>query len=227
MARLESLPQLHEGKPDGGYLAVAFDLDGTLYDQKKLRLIMALRLGTYYLIHPFRIKDLLLLKTFRQVRDHWDEIAGTLQESEACKDPDAAMYAYVANRHGVDAGRVAAVVRQWIYENPLSALPKCTDTDLAAYIASLRQNHIPVLIFSDYPIEDKLRALGIGADGMYAPGDERAIELKPSPSGLGQILADHNLDAAQLLMVGDRDEKDGESARRAGVDYVIVHGKKR
>ena len=226
MARLESLPQLHEGKLDGGYLAVAFDLDGTLYDQKKLRRNMAFRLGTYYLFHPLRIKDLLLLKTFRQVRDHWDEIVKTAGDADR-NDPDAAMYDYVARKHGADASRVEAVVKRWIYEDPLSVLPKYTDTDLAAYIASLRQNHIPVLIFSDYPIEDKLCALRIQADGMYAPGDERAIGLKPSPSGLMQILSDLNLKAEQLLMVGDRDEKDGESARRAGVDYVIVHGKKR
>ncbi len=196
MAKLNSLPKLHEGTLEGGYLAVAFDLDGTLYDQKKLRLIMALRLGLYYLVHPHRYKDLLLLKTFRKVRDHWDEIeAGSdiaaltkTAPDDQIRDPDKAMYAYVAKKHGSTEERVENVVKQWIYENPLSALPKCRDHALADYIAHLRENHIPVLIFSDYPIEEKLRALAIEADGMYAPGDERAIELKPSPKGLLQIL---------------------------------------
>ena len=223
MARLESLPQLHDGKLSGGYLAVAFDLDGTLYDQKKLRLNMAWRLGVFYLFHPHRIKELLLLKTFRSVRDDWDQI----KDPNTTGDTDQAIYAHVAGMHNTDPKRVETVVRRWIYEDPLSALPKYTDTDLAAYIAKLRQNHIPVLIFSDYPIEDKLRALSIPADGMYAPGDERQIELKPSPSGLLQILKDLDLAKEQLLMVGDRDEKDGESARRAGVDYVIVRGRRR
>ncbi len=222
MARLNSLPQLHEGSLEGCYRAVAFDLDGTLYDQKRLRMIMAFRLGLYYVIRPFRIKDLLILKTFRKVRDHWDEI----EEKSGSLSIDDAQYAYVAKKCGVKPERVAKVVADWIYDNPLSALPKCADPMLASYIRDLRQNQIPVLIHSDYPIADKLHALGLEADGMYAPGDERAIDLKPSPSGLLMILKDLDLSANELLMVGDRDEKDGESARRAGVDYVILRGKK-
>ena len=231
MARLTGLPQLNNGKlSDGKYKAVVFDLDGTLYDQKKLRLIMALRLGLYYLVHPHRVKDLLLLKTFRKVRDRWDEITAESAPASSDKtnamdpvtDPDGAMYAYVAKKHGSSAERVESVVKQWIYENPLSALPKCTDHKLADYIRDLRKEDIPVFIFSDYPIEEKLNALGMEADGMYAPGDERAIELKPSPAGINRILQDLHLNPSELLMVGDRDEKDGEAARRAGVDYLIV-----
>ena len=40
--------------------------------------------------------------------------------------------------------------------------------------------------------------------------------------GLNLILEDHALQPSEVLMVGDRDEKDGEAARRAGVDYLIV-----
>ncbi len=222
MARLESLPQLKNGALEGGYLAVAFDLDGTLYDQKKLRLIMACRLGLYYLCHPFCLKELFILKTFRKVRDHWDEIEPTLNGTDDETDQDSAIYAYVGKKHNAEAGYVASVVKRWIYEDPLSALGKCEDHKLASYIKDLRDADIPVLIFSDYPIEAKLSALEITADGLYAPGDERKIELKPSPKGLHCILEDLHLDPDRLLMVGDRDVKDGESARRAGVDYVIL-----
>ncbi len=221
MARLERLPQLNEGKPEGGYRAFVFDLDGTLYNQTKLRLIMACRLGLYYLIRPHRIKELLWIKTFRKVRDNWEDHAAK-EENAGAVSPDDAQYAYVAKHHHTNPEAVEKTIRRWIYENPLSALSKCTDTRLSEYIASLRENGVPVLIFSDYPIEDKLQALGITADGMYAPGDERAIELKPSPMGLQLIMKEHGLTPSQVLMVGDREVKDGEAARRADVDYVIL-----
>ncbi|MBR3643215.1 MAG: HAD family hydrolase [Parasporobacterium sp.] len=209
MAKLDALPKPHEGS----YRAFVFDLDGTLYDQKKLRLIMALRLLLYYLCHPGKIRELWLLKTFRQVRDNWTG-DGT--------DVDALQYAAVAVKHHVEPALVEAVVKRWIYENPLSALPKCTDHKLADYIRDLRKEDIPVFIFSDYPIEEKLAALGLEADGMYAPGDERQIALKPSPMGLKLIMKEHGLSPDEVLMVSDRDVKDGEAARSAGVDYYIT-----
>lgn len=220
MARLEQLPQIREGETEGGYRAVVFDLDGTLYNQKKLRLIMAARLGLHYLIRPLKIRELLWLKTFRKVRDNWEAY-----EQKAAKDAgtlDEKQYACVAKIHGTMPENVETVIRRWIYEKPLSALEKCVDKKIRAYIFELRKNHIPVFIFSDYPIEDKLNALKITADGMYAPGDERAIELKPSPMGLKLIMKEHGLTPEQILMVGDRDVKDGEAARRADVDYVIL-----
>ncbi len=214
MARLTGLPQLNNGKlSDGKYKAVVFDLDGTLYDQKKLRLIMAMRLMCHYLCHPLKIKDVLLLKTFRQVRDTWDGDGN---------DVDAKQYAAVGAKYHTDPSYVETVVKRWIYDNPLSALPKCADARLAAYIRALMADHIPVFIFSDYPIEEKLNALGLSADGMYSPGDARRIELKPSPMGLNLIMSEHHLSKEDVLMVGDRDVKDGEAARRAGVDYYIT-----
>ena len=116
---------------------------------------------------------------------------------------------------------VERVVKKWIYDNPLDLLGKYRNEKLNSYIEGLQAAKIPVVIFSDYPIEDKIAALSIKPDGMYCPGDERNIDLKPSPMGLELVLNDFALAPEEILMVGDRDEKDGEAARRAGVDYYI------
>ncbi len=218
MARLLSLPSFDDASLS--YRAVAFDLDGTLYDQKKLRTIMAKRLMLHYLCHPFRIRELFLLQTFRKVRDRWEVYADSFEGSTLTLDEQ--QYAYIASITGVTPAAVEGVVKRWIHEDPLSALPSCVNTALASAIETLRGKGIPVCIVSDYPIPEKLKALGIRADHFYAPGDERKIELKPSPMGLKLLMEDLSLKPEEVLMVGDRDEKDGESARRAGVDYVIV-----
>lgn len=205
MAKIDKIPDLNQMK----YKAVVFDLDGTLYNQTKLRLNMAMRLGIYYVCHFWKAKELFVLKYFREVRDKWE-------------DNDAKLYEYIADKKNVSPEYVKRVVMKWIYDNPLDLLIKCRNEELYSYISSLKNAGIPVIIFSDYPIEDKIKALQIEPDGMYCPGDERNIELKPSPMGLNLILNDLALAPSGILMVGDRDIKDGESARRAGIDYYIV-----
>lgn len=205
MAKIDKIPDLNQMK----YKAVVFDLDGTLYNQTKLRLNMAMRLGIYYVCHFWKAKELFVLKYFREVRDKWE-------------DNDAKLYEYIADKKNVSPEYAKRVVMKWIYDNPLDLLIKCRNEELYSYISSLKNAGIPVIIFSDYPIEDKIKALQIEPDGMYCPGDERNIELKPSPMGLNLILNDLALAPSGILMVGDRDIKDGEAARRAGIDYYIV-----
>ena len=198
------------------YRAVVFDLDGTLYFQRKLRLTMACRLAGYYICHPFHIKELLILKEFRSVREHWDEVS---EESL-----DTAQYRYVAEKMHTTADTVERIIKTWIYENPLSALQKSLDDKIVDLIKKLKEKKLFILIFSDYPIKEKLSALGLSelADGMYSATDERLMELKPSPKGLQLIMEDFHLEPLELLMVGDRYSKDGMSAINAGVDYLIL-----
>lgn len=195
----------------GDYKLYIFDLDGTLYDQPMLRLIMATRLVCYYICHPIRIKELLVLKHFRKVKDKWND-----------NSSEGALYDKVAADKRVTSDYVERIVRKWIYDNPLSALLRVRDEKLAALIKKLRQRGKIVVIFSDYPTEDKLKALKIEADGRYGPEDKRIDELKPSPKGLKVILEDYGMLPEDALMIGDREEKDGMCARAASVDCLIL-----
>ena len=53
------------------YRAVIFDLDGTLYYQKPFRLRMLFYLIGYAIRHPFRVRDLFLIKRYREIRENW------------------------------------------------------------------------------------------------------------------------------------------------------------
>ena len=219
------MKEQHKKKSIADYRAVVFDLDGTLYYQRRLRITMALRLLRYYAGHPLRIKELLIVKEFRSVRERWDSIGGT--SSAASKEAqagslDQAQYAYVAAKMKTTAPHVERTVQTWIYENPLSALKKSKDEEIGRLMEALRAKGIQVLVFSDYPAEEKLAALELQADGIYSASDERLMELKPSPKGLLLIMQDFGLEPEELLMIGDRYSRDGMAAVNAGVDYLIL-----
>lgn len=188
-----------------------FDLDGTLYNQPRLRLIMATRLVRYYVCHPFKVKELVVLQDFRKTKDSWE---GDSNESLICKA--------VAEKHNIEKSYVTGIVQRWIYENPLSAVAATKNVKLLEWIDFLKKNKKTVVILSDYPTQDKLDALQVTCHGQYSTTSERIGELKPSPKGLLIIMEDFKKCPEDTLMIGDRDEKDGECAKSAGVDYINV-----
>ncbi len=214
-------------KPLSEYKAVVFDLDGTLYYQKKLRIKMAWILGTYHLCHFWRIKDLFIIKKFREVREHWDELneepaAGREGTGGNGDSLESSQYRYLADTMHVPEDRVKHVIETWMYKRPLETVYETRDEALLEMIGRIKKRGQKVFIFSDYPIEDKLKAIGLSADGMYAATDSRLNELKPSPRGLELIMEDHDLGPDDILMVGDRMSRDGQAAENAGCDYIIL-----
>ncbi|MCR5421463.1 MAG: HAD family hydrolase [Lachnospiraceae bacterium] len=220
------------GRPVNQYKALVFDLDGTLYYQKKLRIKMAWMIGSYYLCHFWRIKELFIIKKFREVREDWDKedkykSYKTISGSGAEKGLEERQYLCVADLMGTVPERVKNLVETWIYEKPLKLIYITRDRELISFIKERRKKGQKIIVFSDYPIEDKLKVLELGVDGMYASTDDRIKELKPSPKGLFLIMEDHKLDSSDILMIGDRMSRDGEAAINANCDYIILPGTKR
>lgn len=203
-------------KPFKDYQAVIFDMDGTLYYQLPLRLRMAGKLAAYYLRHPLRYKELLAVKTFREIRERWTETSsGSL---------DWQQYCLTAEKLGGGAAPewVKQTVEYWMYQVPLKLLPLCQDRQLAKLIRTLRKHHTTVIIYSDYPAVEKARALGIEPDYIFSALDTDIMRLKPDPKGLFHILSVTGFSPDQALMVGDRYEKDGMAAKNAGMDWLIL-----
>lgn len=195
------------------YDLYVFDVDGTLYYQNKLRMIMAGRLLGYYLCHINRFKDLFIIKDFRSLRDK-------------AKDTEN-LYELTAEKNKVSAERVKEVIKKWIYENPLDAVRDSRDEKLLGIIDVIKSQGKTVAIWSDYEAEDKLKALGVECEHVYTAEQERVGELKPSPKGLKLIMNDLGISPEKTLMIGDRMVKDGEAAIAAGCDYLILSKSKK
>ena len=195
------------------YDLYVFDVDGTLYYQNKLRLIIGKRLFMYYLLHPLKFKDLIIIKNFRSLRENAKDTNG--------------LFDITAKKCNVSVSRVNEVIKKWIYENPIDALIASKDDTLLAIIDKLKANGKTVAIWSDYEADDKLKALQLSIDYVYTAEQERVGELKPSPKGLNLIMSDLNVPKDKTIMIGDRMIKDGEAAKKAGCDYLILSKSKK
>lgn len=193
--------------------AVIFDMDGTLYSQGRLRRIMALQLLRFFSLRPWRLRELVVLQLFRLHREH-------LAETDAT-EIGRRQYAEVATRIGCSESLVRDVVNFWIERQPLPYLERCRNPGVVETFAALRDTGRKVAVLSDYPVKEKLHALGLKVDVAVAATDPEVDRLKPNPIGLLQTISELGVSKENCLFVGDRDERDGACAQSFGVDYLL------
>lgn len=199
--------------------AVIFDVDGTLYDQRKLAQKISLEMLKFLLAHPTGLNDLKILWDFRKAREKNAFLSdGDIEERQ---------FEWGAKASNVSVEKVRQVVQHWMFTRPLVHLEACCYPGVRELFFRLKGKNIPVGTFSDYPAKDKLQALNLEVDVMVSATDEEVDRLKPDPKGL--IVAASKLDApvTECLFIGDRDDKDGECARRAGMPYMILDRRRR
>lgn len=193
---------------------VVFDIDGTLYHQRRMRLRMARELALRCLTRPATLAEVRILATFRRQRE-------TLADEEA-EGIGRLQYERPAGALGLPAARVEAVVAEWILERPLRHAALCRRAGARRLFATLRASGRHVAVWSDYPAAGKLAAMGLEAEVVVTAEDPEVDRLKPQPAGLVRVLDLLGLSPAEALMVGDRDERDGEAARRLGCPYLLL-----
>ena len=194
--------------------AVVFDVDGTLYDQRPLRLRMTRELAARCLASPATLGEVRILRTFRKVRE-------ALAEEEAAS-VIRPQYERTATRLGIAPDRVEEVVAEWIFERPLRHLAACRHAGVRRLFAALRRGGRRIGVWSDYPAPAKLAALGLAADASASAADPEVDRLKPQPEGLARVLELLGVPPDDALMIGDRDDRDGEAARRLDCPYLLL-----
>lgn len=196
------------------FQAVIFDVDGTLYNQQKLRFLILIELLKYYLIHPQEITDLKILRNFRRERER--------HALDLVLDLENAQYEWAATASGVPVEKVRDVVHRWMFTRPLKYLPTCQYLEVIALFDFLSNCGIKTGIFSDYPARDKIDALGLSPSCIVSSTDKAVGRLKPSPRGLFTVSEALNVSPKSCLFIGDRNDRDGECARRAQMHYLIL-----
>lgn len=193
--------------------AVIFDLDGTLYDLHRMRLRMGCKLLAYCFCHPNRVKDPFLVARFRKMRE---------REEYASRDVKY-LCELLDQSRSLTAGTSYRVVTYWMFEAALSVVKKEAYSEVLLFIRNFQRDGGRVYIYSDYPAEDKLRALGITPTGVFVSGSVSELAAqKPSEESMNYILSSIGLPRDSIFYVGDREDKDRISAEYAEIDYMDI-----
>ena len=196
-----------------------FDLDGTLYCQSSLHRRMALKMVIYFALRPWRFRELIVIQNFRR---EVEKSAGTEVAGIGDKIRNN-----VATRNGLSVKRVEEITNTWMIERPLPELPKCLYPGVQELFSQLRKNGVRIGILSDFPVEQKLKALGLRVDAYRFAFEPDIDRLKPHPSGLITLLKDLGLSAGDCLYVGDRYDRDGLCALSLEMPFILKKSKKK
>jgi phosphoglycolate phosphatase/putative hydrolase of the HAD superfamily len=192
---------------------VIFDVDGTLYSERLMRVLMMRELCTELLTKPSQWTVLQQVRIFRHVHE---ELAGTESSGLFARQVEL-----TSHRLGIETSTVQRTVNEWMFFRPLRHLARCRFTDLPAFITALENSGTAVAFLSDYPCTEKIQALGLDARNAFWTDHPAIGASKPSPNTLTRVASQMGFETAASLLIGDRDDRDGEAARRAGMEYLI------
>ncbi len=191
---------------------VVFDVDGTLYRQTPLRRHMARDL----LLDMVARRDTRALRVLRRYRATREALAETETPDFDARARDVAARACRCRSDLVDA-----IVDEWIDRRPLRYLRTLRYPGLPRLFGDLRAAGRRIGVLSDFPVADKLAALGLEADIAVAATDPAVRLGKPHPRGLQRVIELAGTTPEHTLLIGDRWERDGLAAQRAGARVLI------
>lgn len=192
-----------------GYI---FDVDGTLYSQRKVRRYMFFKLLMNVFTSIHGIKEIVIIMKFRKMRERDDYKKKSVEElCQLLSGGSVSEKEFAMN-----------TIDRWMFNEPLSAIKKYKYSDVTDFIEAEKSLGKEIIIYSDYPAKDKLDVMGINADKVYAPGQDGINELKPSKDAMEIIIKNASTPVNSFLYIGDRDIKDGQSARIIGMDYCHI-----
>jgi HAD superfamily hydrolase (TIGR01549 family) len=195
-------------------LAYLVDFDGTLYRSTPVKIAMAAELAC------FGLPAVGVLRRFRHAHE---ELRGSPGPADV--SPFERQIAYTAEALGVSSDRVRSVVQDWMFDRPRKWIRRSLRHALVAELRSARAEGRKLAIVSDYPATFKLSALSghLEFDTVVSNGEPGGpTQLKPDPEGYLIAAARLQVPSERCLVIGDREDADGEAARRAGMQFRLV-----
>lgn len=191
--------------------AVIFDFDGTLYDKKNFAL---------HLVLPHLFQSL-KMKAERNARKSLKgKYFGSSQEFYN------AFFAEISRQTKISPQKIG----NWYSRKYLPLMTKILQKKYNAFpqteeiFRNLRKAGIKTIVYSDYScVAERMTAIGLDpslADILLSAED--AGGLKPAAEPLLQLAQKINVEPKNILVVGDRDDTDGELARRTGMSFAHI-----
>ena len=194
--------------------AVIFDLDGTLYDFKDLpkRLIWAMPTHARRLGADRKIRKSLKGRDFGTPEMYKEEYSRRMSKMTNLSPKDALIW-----YSSYYMGTMAFLLRRFY-----SARPK-----LAEVFSYINKKGLKIAVFSDYPrVKQRIWSLNFSDETMATISGSYSAEdfgsQKPAPRPCLEIAEKLGVKPEECLVVGDRDDTDGEGARKTGMSFIQI-----
>ena len=200
---------------------IVFDVDGTLYSNTKLRLLISLLLLVNFFRSPVKFPKLVkIISSYRKSQEKLRE--------NTTGNVKAAQIALTSKDTGCSPEEVETVVSDWFDTRPLKHLEKAARKNLVYIFKWIKSKDLKLGLLSDYPCREKAEALGLSEyiDVVLSAQDEGVNVFKPNPKGFEVIAEKLGLKPIEIIYIGDRAEIDVPGAVKTGMTAVIIGGKK-
>lgn len=190
------------------------DLDGTLYRPLLVKLAMGLSLV---------LKGQRALPGIKAFRAAHEKVRG--QDLPAGRNPYQAQLELAAEASGWELERLSQTVEEWMIERPGPWLKRAMRGALVAQIEAHVRAGGSCALVSDYPASKKLGAMGIEHlfSAVVCSGEPGGpSQLKPDPEGYLLAAKALGVEPSACLVIGDRQDADGEAAKRAGMGFRLI-----
>lgn len=191
-------------------------MDGTLYRQNHLRFRMAISLLIHFITTSRGARDVRVLRHFRQNREYLADIGAD--------NVAKIQYESTAKLYQVSESTVEKIVQKWMLQKPLALLRQSRFKDVELVFSELKSRGIKIGIYSDYPVLEKLNALGLHADAHCCSTDKDVNRYKPAPDGFIKILNKLGLNYSDCLIIGDSLKRDGACAKKLKMPFLLCKG---
>lgn len=201
---------------------ILFDVDGTLYHQTPLRVIMFFLLVSLNFHNP---KE--LLKKFKVII-YYRKAQETLRKSHGIQGENSNnQLMLTAEITGERPSYISEVVEEWFEKRPIPFIRLCRRRGLKHAFEIWHKKGLKLGVYSDYPVrKDKLHALGIYRfiTTIVSANDSEVYGFKPKTNGFAIAAKKMGVRPSDILYVGDRPEVDGVGASEAGMRVMILKG---
>ena len=193
-----------------GIKAVIFDLDGTLYLKPllPLRLIFSDPRHMFVLGNERKARAELKGRRFGTAEAYYTALFMRVAEMSRCT-PEYA--------------------RHWYEEDYMPLMQRLMQRHyhlepwVAEVLAELRRRGIKTAVYSDYGcVRERLEALRFDCNWVDMIADAPSLGgLKPCKESAMKICEELGVKPEETVIVGDRDDTDGESARLCGMRFIL------
>ncbi|MCQ2576401.1 MAG: HAD family hydrolase [Treponema sp.] len=196
----------------GEIKAVAFDIDGTLYRNRKLNIRVL----------PYVIRHLKVYTNYNKVRKE-------LRQADFYGDLYDQQNRLMAQKLNISVEEAEVLVKKICYDGISGFFKKFkAEKGTLELFARLKENGIKIAVLSDFPPEQKGDMWGMMKYCDVVLGSEEIGALKPSQKVFQELINKLDLPPEQILYVGNSHRYDVEGSKKAGMKaaWVIAPSKR-